>query len=100
VPEQENVELVGERKFTGKLKTTTPLPSDAELRDQVAAGTVDTWSMVHDSVAGRIVTINGRSQLVDPDYSRDQRRRRRLDGPMELVPSSLTTDDDLAIVLT
>lgn len=99
LPEQENVRHLGERVFTGAKKITCPLPSALNLETKWKAGTVDTWSMVHGATAGNIATINGRSQLIDPTYE-------RTDGDdvaganLKLVPSSLTTDNDLALVLT
>lgn len=99
LPEQENVRHLGERVFTGSLKITCPLPSTLNLETKWVAGTVDTWSMVHGGTAGNICTVNGRSQLIDPMYERQ-------DGDdvaganLKLVPSSLTTDNDLALVLT
>jgi hypothetical protein len=95
VPEQKNVELLGERTFTGNLKTTTPQPNTLNYEQLWVDGEVVTWSMVHDSN----VTINGRSQILAPAYSRDNGDDVVTAG-LKLVPSSLTTDDDLAIVLT
>lgn len=99
VPEQENVELVGDRTFTGKLKTTTPLPSALNYETKWTAGTVDVFALVHGATAGKIVTINGRTQILDPAYSRDNGDDVISCG-LKLVPSALTTDDDIAIVLT
>lgn len=99
VPGQENVELIGERAFTGKGKTTTPLPSALNYESLWVAGSVNTFAMVHGATAGNIVTVNGRAQIVDPDYSRDNGDD-VTSFSLEIVPSSLTTDDDLAIVLT
>jgi hypothetical protein len=100
VPEQENVRLLGERAFTGKIAITCPLPSVLNLESKWKAGTVDTWSMVHGGTAGNIATINGRSQLVEPSYERNQDGDDIANAGIELVPSSLTTDNDLAVVLT
>jgi len=99
LPEQENVRLLGERAFTGSLKITNPLPSVLNLETKWRQGTVDVWSMVHDSVAGRIATINGRCQLIDPTYAREEGDD-VASANTKLVPSTLVADDDLAIVLT
>lgn len=99
VPEQENVRLLGERAFTGKIKTTTPLPSTLNYEQKWVDGSVVTFAMVHGSTAGLIATINGRTQLIQPDYSREEGDD-VASMDTKLVPSSLTTDDDLAIVLT
>lgn len=99
VPEQENVELVGERSFTGRLKITTPLASALNTETKWKAGAVDVWSMIHTMGAGKIVTINGRSQIIEPSYARENGDD-VLSAGLKLVPSSLITDDDLSIVLT
>ncbi len=100
VPEQIGVNLLGERSFKGNAKFTTPLPSVLSLEDKWVDGDVVTWSMGHDNGgAGLITTINGRTQIVDPTYSRDDEWDVTSAG-LELVPSALSTDDDLSIVLT
>ncbi|MFN3513460.1 MAG: hypothetical protein ACK41C_10465 [Phenylobacterium sp.] len=99
VPEQENVELVGARRFTGQQRITCPLASTINFENKWVAGDVVTWAMTHGSVAGLIATINGRTQVLAPEYSRDDDHD-VLGCGLELVPSSLTTDDDLSIVLT
>lgn len=101
VPEQENVELRGERRFTGKAAITCPLPSALNLETLWKAGTLVTSAMVHNvgGAAGSIVTVNARHQVADPSYSRvdDQDVA---SFTKELAPSSLTTDNDLSIVIT
>lgn len=99
VPEQENVELRGERIFTGQGKITTPLASTLNLETLWKAATVVPYSVVHGSTPGQIVAVNGRGQVVDPSYA--------IENDFDVasfnlkhVPSSLVTDDDLAIVLT
>jgi len=99
VPEQENVELIGARTFNAQLKTTTPGPTTLNYEQHWVDGDVVTWSMVHDSTPGNIATINGRCQILAPSYSRDNGDDVAAMN-LKLVPSSLTTDDDLVIVLT
>lgn len=99
VPEQENVELVGARKFTGNAKITCPLASALNLETIWKAGSIKVFAMTHGATAGNIVTVNGRTQVLAPAYSRDDDHDVVTFGT-ELVPSALTTDDDLAIVLT
>jgi hypothetical protein len=99
VPEQENVDLVGERAFTGRCRMTTPLPSALNLETAWKAGTKKVFALTHESAAGKIVTINGRTQVVEPNYSRDNEDD-VVDFGLELVPSALNTDDELSIVLT
>lgn len=99
VPEQENVDLVGERAFTGRCRITTPLPSALNLETLWKAGSRQTGTLIHESTAGKIVTVNTRFQVVEPSYSRDNGDD-VVDFGMELVPSAYNTDDDLSIVLT
>jgi len=99
LPGQELVNLLGERMFTGKTKITTALPSVLNAETLWKAGTQITAAMTHDTVAGRIVTVNLRGQVVDPGYSRDDDQD-VTDFSYELNPSSLTTDNDLSIVFT
>lgn len=100
VPEQKDIRLLGAREFTGNLAITCPLPSTLNLETKWKAGTDDVWSMVHGATAGNIVTINARSQLVEPNYERNSDGDDIAKAGLELVPSSLTTDNDLALVLT
>jgi hypothetical protein len=99
VPEQENVDLVGEMSFSGRLRITTPLPSVLNLETIWRTGAVKTFALVHGATAGKIVTVNGRTQVLEPSYSRD-RGDDVTDAGLKLVPSSRTTDDELSIVLT
>ncbi|HEY3697669.1 hypothetical protein [Phenylobacterium sp.] len=99
LPGQESVELLGERAFTGKVKLTTPLPSALNFETLWKSGAQQTWSFTHDTVAGRIATVSGRGQVVDPGYGRDNEQD-VTDFSLELNPSSLVTDNDLALVFT
>ena len=102
VPGQENVTLAGERTFTGKMKVTTPPIGTLNLEALWSAGTVSPFSLTHGVLqgAGNIVTVSGRAQVSDaPEYARD-RGVDTTSCSLKLVPSSLTTDDDLVIVLT
>ncbi|MDZ4374765.1 MAG: hypothetical protein U1C74_25580 [Phenylobacterium sp.] len=107
VPGQELTRHLGERIFTGSMKITCPLPSTLNLETKWRTGAVETFSLVHDTVAGRIVTVNGRTQLIDPRYSRENAGQGGGQGgddvasaSLKLVPSSLVTDNELAIVCT
>lgn len=99
VPEQKNVELRGDRTLSGNIKTTVPLPSTLNYEAKWRVGTVDTFALVHGATAGSITTINGRTQLLEPKYSRDNDQD-VVSAGLKLVPSALTTDDDIALVLT
>jgi hypothetical protein len=99
VPEQENVELRGPRAFTGRIKTTVPLAGTYNYETKWKDGSVETFAMVHGATAGRIVTVNGRTQLIQPEYARENDQDVVTCG-LKLVPSALTTDDEISIVLT
>lgn len=107
VPGQELVRILGERIFTGTFKITCPKPSDLNLETKWRTAAVSTWSMVHGTAAGKIVTVNGRSQLIDPRYSRENAGQGGGQGGDDVAsanhrcaPSSLTADDELSIVCT
>lgn len=107
VPGQELVRHLGRREFTGQFKITCPLPSVLNLETKWRTGAVEAWSMVHDTAPGRIVTVNGRSQLIDPRYARENAGQGGGQGGDDVasashrcVPSSLVADDELALVLT
>jgi hypothetical protein len=99
LPGLNSVRLLGPRKFTGKVQITNPLPSVLNLEQLWVDGTVQTYSMVHDVTAGRIAAVNGRFQLFDPSYDRQDGDDVASANTL-LVPSTLSTDDDLSIVLT
>lgn len=99
VPGQENVDLVGERAYTGKAAITTPLMSSLNLEAIARLGTRKVFTLVHETAAGRIVTVSGRCQVRMPSYSRD-RGDDVTSFDMKLVPSALNTDNELSIVLT
>lgn len=99
LPHQENVTLRGARTFTGSMKVTTPLPSAYNFETAWQAQSIKTGSIVHESTAGRIVTINFKVQLGEPSYSEE-------DGedvttvPIRPTPSALNVDDEISVVLT
>jgi hypothetical protein len=99
VPEQENVELRGPRELTGSIKTTVPLASVYNYETKWRTGAVETIAMVHGSVAGKIVTVNARAQLITPKYARENDQD-VVSANVKLVPASLTSDDDISLVLT
>lgn len=99
LPGQLSVELLGERKFTGRTSFTSPKPSVLNVEQKWVDSTVETFSMVHGATAGKILTVNGRAQMVEPTFKRE-RGKDVVDLGLEIVPSTLTTDDDLALILT
>jgi len=99
VPEQENVELRGPRELTGSIKTTVPLASVYNYETKWRTGSLETFAMVHGATAGSIVTVNGRAQLITPKYAREDEQD-VVSTNVKLVPASLSTDDDISLVLT
>lgn len=99
LPEEENVQIVGLREFKGNAKFTTPPVATINFEDRWVDGGIYDFSMVHQSSPSSIVTINGRGQVLEPSYARDDDQDTASMG-IKAVPSSLTTDDELAIVLT
>ena len=99
LPHQENVQLLGELAFTGRLKATTPLPSALNLETLWEAGTIVTAAVVHESVAGSIVTINMKGQIDQPEYA-EEKGEDVFTVPFKLKPSAMANDDDISIVLT
>lgn len=100
VPHQENVELLGERAFTGRVKAGMPAVGDFNPETQWRTGALVVAQLIHEvGSAGRIVTVNTRGQLGEPSYSRDADHD-CFEANYALKPSALNTDDDVAIVLT
>ncbi|MEW5687421.1 MAG: hypothetical protein AB1942_21095 [Pseudomonadota bacterium] len=107
VPGQELVRLLGERVFTGSTKITTPLISTLSMEAKWVEGAVEAFSVVHGTVAGNICTVNGRTQIIDPRYARENAGQGGGEGGddvcsanLKCVPSSLTTDDELSFICT
>ncbi len=107
VPEQEVTRHIGERTFDGAIKITNPKPSVLNLAAKWRTSALEVFSMTHDTVAGRIATVNGRTQLSSVEYVREKAGVGGGDGGddvasanHEMVPSTLTTDDEISLVLT
>lgn len=100
VPHQENVELLGERALTGKLKAGTPDIAAFNPETHWRTNTVLVSALVHGvGTPGDIVTINSRGQIGEPTYSRENDQD-MFESSISLVGSDLGSDDDVAIVLT
>lgn len=100
VPHQENIELLGARELTGKLKAGVPDIAVFNPETKWRTNEVLTSVLVHGvGSPGNIVTINSRGQLGEPTYSRDNDQD-LFEASIMLVGSNLGTDDDVAIVLT
>lgn len=101
VPYQENIELLGAREFTGKIKAGVPdialFNPEAKWRSNATL----VAQLIHETASvGRIVTINARGQLQGPPtYSRDNDQD-LFEQDFNLVGSNLGASDDIAIVLT
>lgn len=99
LPHQENVQLLGERAYTGKLKASTPAigtfsPETAWISRARLTGTI-----VHEGTAGSIVTVNMGGQVGQPSYTRDSGED-VFEQPLKLLGSTLALSDDLVIALT
>lgn len=100
VPHQENVELLGARELTGKFKAGVPDIGEWNPETKWRTNAIMIGALVHNvGTAGQIVTINTRSQVGEPTYSRDNDQD-VFEQSISLVGSDLGTDDDIAIVLT
>lgn len=98
-PHQQNIQLLGARVWTGKMRATTPPVGTLNLESLWKSQANNVFALVHESGAGNIVTVNGRVQIGQPEYGRDNGED-VADAPIEAVPASLTGTDELAIVLT
>lgn len=99
LPGQKNVQLIGKRTFTGSMKIKTPPVGTTNLEALCNANTVSTYSLVHGVTGGSIVTLNGRCQNGMPDYT-DDSGEDLATVDLAYCSSALSTDDDLALVLT
>lgn len=99
LPEQENVEIRGPRLITGNMRFTTQLADVFNAETKWRTGAVETFAMVHGATAGKIVTINGRAQITSVRYPRDNEQD-TTDVGLKLVPSTLSTDDEISLVFT
>jgi hypothetical protein len=98
-PNQKSVELVGARTFTGRLRVGSLLPSELSFEALRLANTLSTLALVHNNVAGQILTLNLKAENGMPTYSDD----RGLDvTEVDLMPkpSGLAADDEVSLVLT
>lgn len=99
-PGVELVTISGDRVFTGQMKVGTPPIGTLNLEGKWKAGDVDVFSVTHGTVAGDIITINGRAQVSDaPTYGREDGMD-TASNPVLLVNSGLSTDDEISIVCT
>ena len=99
LPHQENVQLLGERAFTGKLKATTPAIGTYNPETAWTSRTRQTFVFGHETAEGTVVTITGQGQVGEPSYARDNGED-TFEQSLKLLGSDLAASDDLTIVLT
>lgn len=99
LPHQENVALLGERAFTGKLKATTPAIGDFNPETPWRSREILPFILTHGTVAGSVVTVSGQGQVNEPSYSRDEGYD-VFEAGFDLMGSDLAASDDLTIVIT
>ena len=99
VPGQENVQLRGERKFTGNAKFTEPPPNTINFETIWRRKLIKPFSMVHGQTAGDVFTVNGNTQIGAPDYSRDDESD-VVGFSTTPIPTSRSSDNELQLVLT
>lgn len=99
LPHSELVSLLGARGFKGSLFATLPLPSALNLETLWKAQTTIAGSVVHESVAGSIVTANFKAQIGEPKYS-EVNGKDCFTVDLFPTPSALNLDDEFSLVLT
>lgn len=99
LPHQENVQLLGERAYTGKIKATQPAIGTFNPETAWISRAQLTATLVHETVGGSIVTVTGQGQVGEPSYSRDSGED-VFEQSLDLLGSTLALSDDLIIVLT
>lgn len=98
-PNQKQVDIAGARIWTGKMKVGTLLPSVLSFEALANANTLATATLVHGTTAGAISTLSIKAQNDLPTYSTDKGLP-VTDVTLELNPSALGVDDQIALVLT
>lgn len=99
LPHQENVQLLGERAFTGKLKATVPAIGTYNPETAWTSRARQTFVLTHGIAEGEVVTVTGQGQVAEPSYSRDNGED-VFEQSLKLLGSNLAASDDLVIVLT
>lgn len=98
-PNQKRVDLSGARIWSGKMKIDTPLPSVLSLEALAIANTLATATLVHGTVAGKILTLTSKSQNEMPSYSK-VKGVDVTDVSLSFKPSAMNLDDQIALVCT
>lgn len=99
LPHQENVQLLGSRTLSGKIKATTPPIATFNPETAWISRTAQAFSLVHNTTAGSIVTVTGQGQVDEPSYSRDNDED-VFEQNLTLIGTTLAASDDLIIALT
>lgn len=100
LPGQEQVELAGDRTFTGQMKVSTPEVGTLSLEAKWVQGDVSAFSVTHGAVAGSIITVSGLAQVSDAVKYAQELGQDTASNPIKCVASSLTADDELVIICT
>lgn len=99
LPHQENVQLLGERAYTGKIKASMPAVGTFSPETHWLSRARQAFTLAHETAAGSIVTLSGGGEIGEPSYSREQGED-VFECPIRLLGSTLAASDDIAIVLT
>lgn len=99
LPNQKGTFLKGSAQLTGSIKANTPAIGAYSPEAKWLSGSKEAWSMVHGTVAGNIVTLNGLAQLDEPSWS-DEDGFDVFTSGADFVGSTLQTSDDFSIVVT
>ena len=99
LPHQENVQLLGERAFTGRLKATVPPIGTYNPETAWISRARQSFVLAHETAAGSVVTITGQGQVGEPSYSREDGED-VFEQSLKLLGSTLAASDDLIVTLT
>lgn len=99
LPHQENVQLLGDSTYTGKIKATVPAIGTFNPETAAISRGKLTSVLVHETTAGSIVTLTGLQQVEQPTYS-DDGGEDVFEQSVTLLGSTMALSDDLILVLT
>lgn len=99
LPHQENVQLLGERAFNGKIKATMPAVGVFNPETAWRSRERQAFVLTHETAVGKVVTVTGQGQVGEPSYTRDDGED-VFEQSLKLLGSTLAASDDLVIVLT
>lgn len=100
LPHQENVQLLGERAYAGRLKCSMPAVGTYNPETAWISRARQGFVLTHEAAsAGRVITITGQGQVGEPSYSRDNNED-VFEQSFKLLGTTLADSDDMVIVLT